>query len=71
MFIHQKICLHTPLKDGNTLMTGRNTLASGFNISNGLTQPTAISKVSGYLLNQYSLDHYNGHLHAATTTSAS
>lgn len=43
----------------------------GFDVSSGVAQPTAIGEVPGYLLNQYSLDHYNGHLRAATTTSAS
>jgi len=47
------------------------TYLMGFDISNGVAQPSAIGEVPGYLLNQYSLDHYDNHLRAATTLSAS
>ena len=47
------------------------TYLMGFDISNGAARPSAVGEVPGYLLNQYSLDHYDGHLRAATTISAS
>jgi len=47
------------------------TYLMGFDVSNGVAQPAAIGEIPGYLLNQYSLDHYDGHLRAATTLSAS
>merc|ERR1712151_161046 len=47
------------------------TYLMGFDVSNGVAQPAAVGEVPGYLLNQYSLDHYDGHLRVATTLSAS
>jgi len=47
------------------------TYLMGFDVSNGVARPAAIGEIPGYLLNQYSLDHYNDHLRAATTLSAS
>jgi len=47
------------------------TYLMGFDVSDGVARPAAIGEVPGYLLNQYSLDYYNGHLRAATTLGAS
>lgn len=41
-----------------------------FGLDEAMSSPIAIGKVPGYFLNQFSIDHYNGHLRIATTSSA-
>jgi len=40
-----------------------------FEFVNGAAVPSAVGKVQGYILNQFSMDYYNGFIRVATTTS--
>lgn len=40
-----------------------------FSIENGVIEPAASGCVSGYVLNQFSMDEYNGYFRVATTTN--
>jgi len=42
----------------------------GFDLIYGLAIPSAVGKVQGYVLNQFSMDHYNNYLRVATATNA-
>lgn len=46
------------------------TFIVGFDLLNGMAIPSAIGKIKGYLLNQFSFDYYDNHLRVATTTNA-
>jgi len=46
------------------------TYLMGFEYQNGITKPSAVGKIPGYTLNQFSMDFYNNHLRVATTSSS-
>ena len=46
---------------------GESTYLLGFSINGTSVTPLAVGSVPGFILNQYSLDIYNGHLRVATT----
>eukprot|EP00591_Stephanopyxis_turris_P002339 CAMPEP_0195510954 /NCGR_PEP_ID=MMETSP0794_2-20130614/3440_1 /TAXON_ID=515487 /ORGANISM="Stephanopyxis turris, Strain CCMP 815" /LENGTH=854 /DNA_ID=CAMNT_0040638477 /DNA_START=91 /DNA_END=2655 /DNA_ORIENTATION=- len=45
------------------------TMLLGFTLNGVEAKPSAVGEVTGYLLNSYSLDWWNGHLRVATTNS--
>lgn len=56
--------------DASSSTWQEHTFLMGFDVTGSAAVPKFLGRVPGYLLNQFSLDYYQGHLRVATTNSA-